>query len=201
MKNSLFIPDFVAAFEQIFPDYLNEWPWIMAANAKTIILKKIQQLSADFTIRNDMAIHKTAVVEDHAVLKGPLIISKGCFVAAHTYLRQGVYLGDHVTIGPGCELKSSFIFSETSLAHFNFVGDSILGSRVNMEAGAVIANHFNERTEKEITITLPREQIPTGKEKFGALVGDHSKIGANAVLSPGSILLPESIVGRLKLIE
>jgi hypothetical protein len=37
--------------------------------------------------------------------------------------------------------------------------------------------------------------------KFGALVGDHSKIGANAVLSPGSILKPESVVKRLELIE
>jgi hypothetical protein len=37
--------------------------------------------------------------------------------------------------------------------------------------------------------------------KFGALVGDHSKIGANAVLSPGTILLPESVVRRLELVE
>ena len=40
----------------------------------------------------------------------------------------------------------------STLAHFNFVGDSIIGRKVNLEAGAVIANHFNERRDKQITV-------------------------------------------------
>jgi hypothetical protein len=48
---------------------------------------------------------------------------------------------------------------------------------------------------------IDNKKINTGIEKFGALVGDYSKIGANAVLSPGTILPPKSIVKRLSLIE
>jgi UDP-N-acetylglucosamine diphosphorylase / glucose-1-phosphate thymidylyltransferase / UDP-N-acetylgalactosamine diphosphorylase / glucosamine-1-phosphate N-acetyltransferase / galactosamine-1-phosphate N-acetyltransferase len=134
-------------------------------------------------------------------LKGPIIISNGCFIGAHAYLRGGVYLGDKSVIGPGCEVKSSLIMSGSALAHFNFVGDSLVGSYVNMEAGSIIANHYNERLDKTIFVMLDKKKIETSATKFGALVGDHTKIGANAVLSPGTILKPQSIVKRLELIE
>jgi hypothetical protein len=76
-----------------------------------------------------------------------------------------------------------------------------LGSLVNLEAGAVIANHYNERTDRLIKVTLEGKTYHTGVDKFGALVGDESKIGANAVLSPGTILPGKSNVKRLELID
>jgi NDP-sugar pyrophosphorylase family protein len=112
-----------------------------------------------------------------------------------------VFLDEHVTIGPGCEVKTSIVLANSALAHFNFVGDSIVGSYVNMEAGSVIANHYNEREQKEISVLINGKCLPTGSQKFGALIGDHTKIGANAVLSPGTILEPRSVVGRLMLVE
>jgi acetyltransferase-like isoleucine patch superfamily enzyme len=83
----------------------------------------------------------------------------------------------------------------------NFVGDSIIGSDVNLEAGAVVANHFNERPKQEIVLHVGGGNIRTGVVKFGALIGDHSRVGANAVLSPGTVLAPKSVVGRLKLVD
>jgi NDP-sugar pyrophosphorylase family protein len=161
----------------------------------------IARLNDDYIIMSTIAIHKTAIVEEGALLKGPLIISANCFVAAHAYLRGGVYIGDNTIIGPGCEIKSSAIFNHTSVAHFNFIGDSIIGSNVNFEAGSIIANHFNEREDKSITITADGISQTISSTKFGAVVGDHSKIGANAVLSPGTILKPNSVVKRLELID
>ena len=107
----------------------------------------------------------------------------------------------HNSLGPCCEIKSSFIFPNSNLAHFNFVGDSVIGSDVNFEAGAVIANHFNERMNKEISVIMNGSREDTLVKKFGALVGDASKIGANAVLSPGTILKTGSIVKRLELVD
>ncbi|MEJ0029014.1 MAG: DapH/DapD/GlmU-related protein [Bacteroidota bacterium] len=145
---------------------------------------------SDF-VKDGIFIHPTSKVEEGAVLKGPIHIGPNCFIGAHAYLRGGVYLMGNNSIGPGCELKSVIIFPNTNLAHFNFVGDSILGSNVNIEAGSIIANHFNERTNKEI--------FP-GVTKFGALIGDGCKIGANAVLSPGTILEKNTIVDRQELV-
>jgi len=175
-------------------------PWQLAQQVPSIILKLISNLPSDYSIINGVAIHSSAKVEEHAILKSPLIIGPNCFVASHAYLRGGVFLIGNNSIGPGCEIKSSILFPFTNLAHFNFVGDSILGSNVNMEAGSVIANHFNERVDKMISMKIDNREIKTGVEKFGALIGDDCKIGANAVLSPGTILKKSTIVGRLQLI-
>jgi bifunctional N-acetylglucosamine-1-phosphate-uridyltransferase/glucosamine-1-phosphate-acetyltransferase GlmU-like protein len=158
-------------------------------------------LSGDFKITNEVAIHKTARIEENVTMKGPMIISADCFIGAHAYLRGGVYLGDKAVVGPGCEVKSSLILSGSALAHFNFVGDSLIGSYVNMEAGSIIANHYNERLDKTIYVLINKKKTSIGVTKFGALVGDHTKIGANGVLSPGTILSPQSTVKRLELIE
>jgi UDP-N-acetylglucosamine diphosphorylase / glucose-1-phosphate thymidylyltransferase / UDP-N-acetylgalactosamine diphosphorylase / glucosamine-1-phosphate N-acetyltransferase / galactosamine-1-phosphate N-acetyltransferase len=87
------------------------------------------------------------------------------------------------------------------LAHFNFIGNSIIGSNVNVEAGAVTANHYNERADKQIEVLYKGEIIKTNTHKFGALIGDGCKIGANAVLSPGTLLVKNTIVKRLEMVE
>ena len=195
------VSDYIQEFAELFPENSGQLPWAIVPLIQTILIGKMKQLSSDFQLKGTVAIHKTAVVEEHAILKGPLIISQNCFVAAHSYLRGGVYLCKGVSLGPGCEIKSSLIFSNSTLAHFNFVGDSLVGSGVNMEAGAVIANCFNERISKEVEVMINAKRIKTGLEKFGALVGDQSRIGANAVLSPGTILPRASIIKRLQLVE
>jgi UDP-N-acetylglucosamine diphosphorylase / glucose-1-phosphate thymidylyltransferase / UDP-N-acetylgalactosamine diphosphorylase / glucosamine-1-phosphate N-acetyltransferase / galactosamine-1-phosphate N-acetyltransferase len=63
------------------------------------------------------------------------------------------------------------------------------------------ANHYNERADKKITVLYNSALINTGVIKFGALVGDNCKIGANAVLSPGTLLTKNTIVKRLELVE
>jgi UDP-N-acetylglucosamine diphosphorylase / glucose-1-phosphate thymidylyltransferase / UDP-N-acetylgalactosamine diphosphorylase / glucosamine-1-phosphate N-acetyltransferase / galactosamine-1-phosphate N-acetyltransferase len=72
---------------------------------------------------------------------------------------------------------------------------------VNLEAGAVLANHLNERADRQISVSYDGNVIPTGLVKFGALVGDGCKIGANAVTSPGTLLPPGTIVPRLVLVD
>ena len=195
------LSDYVHEFPDLFEEESHALPWMVISSIQSMISRKIKSLSTDFEVKGNIAIHKTATIEEHAILKGPLIISQNCFVAAYAYLRSGVYLGNRVSLGPGCEVKSSCIFSDSSLAHFNYVGDSLIGSGTNMEAGAVIANHFNERISKEVEVVIDGKRIKTGTEKFGALVGDGSRIGANAVLSPGTILSPKSIIRRLQLVE
>ncbi|HZB13652.1 MAG TPA: DapH/DapD/GlmU-related protein [Chryseolinea sp.] len=184
-----------------FPEAEKELPWSVVASIQNTILQKIKSLSPDFKIKQDVAIHKKAQIEESVTLKGPIIVSNGCFIGAHAYLRGGVFLGEKSIVGPGCEVKSSLILSGSTLAHFNFVGNSLIGSYVNMEAGSIIANHYNERLDKTIYVMLDKKKNQINVTKFGAMVGDHSKIGANAVLSPGTILLPESIVKRLELVE
>mgnify|MGYP002720338789 FL=1 len=176
--------------------WMHELPWELTTNAAHIVQTLLSGLDPrEYRISNEIAVHHTATVEAGAVLKGPLILGPRCFVAAGAYLRGGNWLAADCGLGPGTELKSSFLLDGCKLAHFNFVGDSILGAGINMEAGSIICNYRNERPDKEVRVRLNGALHGAGVEKFGALLGDGIRVGANAVLAPGTLLLPESIVG------
>jgi len=192
---------YIPAFAERFPELHGDLPWLVTERVREIIRQKLKGLNKEFKVNGEIAIHKSAVIESNVVMKGPIIVGPGCFIATGCYLRDGVFLVGSNSLGPGCEVKSSILFPSANLAHFNFVGDSVIGALVNFEAGSVIANHFNERTDKTINAVMEKEVINTRVEKFGALVGDGCKIGANAVLSPGTILLPGATVGRLQLVD
>ena len=150
-------------------------PWELVENIERILIGMIDELDDEFVIDNNIAIHRTAQIESNVILKGPVIVGKECFIGANSYLRNGVMLGEAARVGTSCEIKSSIIFDHSAVAHFNFIGDSIIGSHVNFEAGSITANHFNEREVKDIFVCLGTEVINTKVNKFGALVGDDSK--------------------------
>ena len=185
---------------RVDPQYLKA-PWNMISHLPDLLIQEIAHLDPQqFRIEHQIAIHRSATVEAGAILKPPMIIHANCRIGAHAYLRGGVCLGSNVNIGPSCEIKASVIAQQSAIAHLSFVGDSLIGSAVNVEAGAVFANHYNERMDKTIRIFYLGNKIETNVIKFGALVGDKVKIGANAVLSPGTILAKGQVVGRLELI-
>lgn len=195
------INDLIDHFSEVFPNEGNLQPWEITNDLKSKLEDLISDLDQNYEVIDGVAIHKTAVIEAGVIIKRPAIISKHCFVGAHAYFREGVFLDQRVKIGPGSEIKNSIICSDTAIAHFNYIGNSIIGRNVNFEAGSIAANHYNERIDKKITVLYREKLIKTGSEKFGSLVGDGSKIGANAVLSPGTILEKGSVVKRLELIE
>jgi bifunctional UDP-N-acetylglucosamine pyrophosphorylase / glucosamine-1-phosphate N-acetyltransferase len=198
----LSLPAYIAdAFVRCPPLAGYATPWDMSAHAVEAVRAVLPTLGVEFAMVGEVAVHRGAVVEAGAVLRGPAVVSDGCVVAAHAYLRDGVFLDRGVRVGPSCEVKASFVFHGSALAHLNYVGNSLIGARVNLEAGAVLANHFNEREDKRISVIVGGRLVSTGVEKFGALIGDGSRIGANAVTAPGTILPPRSIVHRLQLVD
>jgi NDP-sugar pyrophosphorylase family protein len=192
----LFIHQFSARYPH-FPAL----PWEITNQLSELIEKMIRQLDEHYHIENGIAIHHSAIIETGVILNSPVIIKENCHLKAHAYFRSGVLLEKGVKIGPGCEIKNSIISANTAIAHFNYVGNSIIGQYVNFEAGAIAANHYNERQSKEIAVKYKDQIINTKATKFGALVGDYTRIGANAVLSPGTLLEKKAIVKRLELVE
>ncbi len=196
------ISEYIAHIESI--PYIKDYtfPWEITENLKDIIIKLQAILPKDqYIIEDSIAIHKSAEIEDNVTIKPFTIIGKDCIVRAGAYLREGVLLGENVIIGANCEIKQSLICTASRIAHLNYIGNSIIGEDVNIEAGAIVANHFNEREDKKITVVINGKTMKTGVTKFGSLIGDGCRIGANAVLNPGTILKPESIIGRLTHID
>ncbi|TRX39473.1 DapH/DapD/GlmU-related protein [Flavobacterium restrictum] len=181
--------------------YQIDQPWDIIINLEEKLKNAIDPISNDYNIIDGAMVHKTAIIEQGVILKGKIIISENCFIGANAYLRGPIFIGSNVNIGAGSEIKQSIILNNSAIAHFNYIGNSIIGKSVNFEAGSICANHYNERKIKNIFVTINNEIIDTKIDKFGSLVGDNSRIGANAVLSPGTILKTDSIVKRLELIE
>jgi acetyltransferase-like isoleucine patch superfamily enzyme len=77
----------------------------------------------------------------------------------------------------------------------------MIGRNVNLEAGSIICNYRNERSAKEILIRHSSSLHSTGVEKFGALLGDGVRIGANAVVAPGALLQSHTVVRRTQLCD
>ena len=192
---------FIDLSSQNFLTNFHSKPWEIVNQLEELVHMHLKTLGDDYHIENNIAIHKSATVEQGITLKGSIIVGENCFIGAHAYLRGPIYLGHSVTIGPGSEIKQSALLDHSAAAHFNFIGNSLIGRHVNFEAGSLCANYYNEREDKRIFVIHDNQTIDTGCTKFGALVGDHSKIGANAVLSPGTLLEKNSVVKRLELIE
>ncbi|MGE7413394.1 LpxA family transferase [Methylobacterium tarhaniae] len=201
MTASLLVRHIPAFPDSALADLAAEPPWALTAAAGDVVRRLLARLGADFTVADAVAVHRSARIEPGAVLKGPLIVGPRCFVGHGATLRGGAWLEEACTIGPGAELKASFLFAGTALAHFNFVGESVLGRGVNLEAGAVIANHRNEWPGATVAFRHDGATIETGCPKFGALVGDRARLGANAVVAPGAILSPGTVVPRLGLVD
>jgi NDP-sugar pyrophosphorylase family protein len=162
-------------------------------------------------ISANVFVGRGTVVEQGAVLKGPAWIGENCHIRSGCYVRENVVVGNGVVMGNSCEFKNSIIFDEAEVPHFNYVGDSILGFKAHLGAGVILSNVKLDRGE--ISVATDEGNIATGLTKFGAIVGDRTEIGCNAVINPGSVLgrdcliypnvnfrgvLPESRVVKLR---
>lgn len=176
-------------------------PWELIDQLPEILAKLSTKLGEEYEAIGVAFIHRTAKVHPTATLQDIVIIDAGASVGPNAILRNGVWLGQGAHIGGSDEIKQSIIGSNSAVAHLNYVGNSILGDDVNIEAGAVLANHHNDRDDKSVWVLIDGEKIKTGVKKFGALVGNGSRIGANAVTTPGTILKPGTVVNRLELVQ
>jgi NDP-sugar pyrophosphorylase family protein len=143
-------------------------------------------------IGDHVFIGEGTLVEDGVMIKGPAIIGRNCQIRHNAYIRENVLVGDDCTIGNSCEVKNSIFFNGAVAPHFNYVGDSVLGHKAHLGAGAKISNF--KFLPGNILVEIQGKRIDTGLRKFGALMGDHSEVGCNAVLNPGSILGRNSVV-------
>lgn len=139
-----------------------------------------------------VSIGEGTVLEDGVMIKGPAIIGRNCEIRHNAYIRENVIIGDHCVVGNACEVKNSLLFNNAVAPHFNYVGDSILGYKAHLGAGVKISNF--KLVPGNIGVEFAGKLLDTGLRKFGALLGDETDIGCNAVLNPGSVIGRRSIV-------
>jgi UDP-N-acetylglucosamine diphosphorylase / glucose-1-phosphate thymidylyltransferase / UDP-N-acetylgalactosamine diphosphorylase / glucosamine-1-phosphate N-acetyltransferase / galactosamine-1-phosphate N-acetyltransferase len=148
-----------------------------------------------------IVIEAGAIIEPGAYIVGPAYIGAGAVVRHGAYVREHVILLPGAVLGHASEAKNSLFLPGASAPHFAYVGDSILGHRVNLGAGTKLSNlailsEKDKTTGKRPTIRLQFEdrEYDTGLPKFGAILGDDAQTGCNSVLNPGCIVGPRTLI-------
>lgn len=147
----------------------------------------------------DIWISKSARIYESASITGPCIIDHGAEVRHCAFIRGSAIVGKNAVVGNSTELKNVILFDGVQVPHYNYVGDSILGFKAHMGAGAITSNVKSDHTLT--TFRFGDERLPTGMKKFGAVIGDHAEIGCNSVLNPATIIGRNATVYPLSMVR
>ena len=123
-------------------------------------------------------------------LEGNVVIGENCKIGPNCYIRSNTSIGNKCHIGQSVEIKNSIILSGTNVGHLSYLGDSILGEKVNFGAGTIVSNlrHDGSNHRSMVDGSL----VDTGRRKFGTIVGDGVHTGINTSIYPGRKLWPNT---------
>lgn len=147
----------------------------------------------------DIWVAKSARIAPTAYLNGPLIICEDAEVRHCAFIRGSAIVGKGAVVGNSTELKNCLIFQNAQVPHYNYIGDSILGYKAHLGAGAITSNLKSDRSI--VTIPVEAGRIDTALKKFGAIVGDNVEVGCNSVLNPGTVLGRNATVYPLSMVR
>jgi len=185
------LPASLVRFASFFAPDAPPWTWVeaIAAALESIPAREFAprtDLPVGLHIEGKVYLHPTVKLPTYGVILGP------SWIGAKTDLRPGVFIrglviaGEGCVLGNSCEYKNCLLLDGVQTPHYNYVGDSVLGNRAHLGAGAICANLRLD--QKPVSVQTPTGRVMTKLRKLGALMGDDAEAGCNAVLQPGAIL-------------
>ena len=176
--------------ETIAKEYMEtaEYPWELLDGLSDYIKRLGDTLDPEKYEKRgeDVWVAKNAKVAPTAFLGSPLIIDEEAEVRHCAFIRGSAIVGKGAVVGNSTELKNVILFNKVQVPHYNYVGDSILGTHSHMGAGSITSNVKSDKTL--VVVKNGDEQIETGLKKFGAMLGDYVEVGCNSVLNPGTVI-------------
>jgi len=173
--------------------YLAEEPWRLLGAPLEELLAALPDERIEGLIEpgvhlsgNGIVIGKGTRVRSGASIRGPVRIGADCEIRPGAFLRGGVWLEDGCVVGANTEVKHAVFLARAAAPHLNYVGDSILGAKVNLGAGTILSNFRHDGAD--ITLGSGPDAAATGRRKLGAILGDRVHTGCNCVLHPGCVV-------------
>ena len=177
--------------KRLYAYQLSSWmdvghPWDMLdANAHLLEALSSENhgtVEAGVSLSGAVVIGKGTVVKSGTYIEGPCIIGNNCRIGPHAYIRGATSVGDDCHIGHCTELKNSIVMAGTKIPHFNYIGDSVIGSGCNFGAGTKVANLRHDHASVRV---CGRD---TRHKKFGAVIGDDVQFGINCSINVGAMI-------------
>jgi UDP-N-acetylglucosamine diphosphorylase/glucosamine-1-phosphate N-acetyltransferase len=165
-------------------------PWDLLEANKNLLSVMRGQIAGDVesgaTLKGEVIVEKGATVRSGAYIEGPVFIGEGSVVGPNCYIRPHTSLGKGAKIGNGCEVKNSLVMEGSSIGHLSYVGDSVIGRKVNFGAGTITANLRHD--DQSVRVTVKGKRVDSGRRKLGTIVGDGVKTGIGTLLAPGVVI-------------
>ena len=158
-------------------------------NIKRKILGKVEE---NVQIVGNVIIGKNTLIRSGSYIVGPCYIGENSLIGPNAFIRPFTSIGNDCHVGMS-EIKNSLIFSNTSVPHFNYVGDSIICENVNLGAGTKISNLKFDN--KNIKMKINEKLIDSGRRKLGAIIGPNSQTGINSSVMCGKKIGEGSVIG------
>jgi len=173
-------------------EYEGRWldvgrPWELL-RANELLLDEIERdiqgdVAEGAQVEGDVVVAAGATVREGVHIEGPVLLLPGAEVGPNAYVRGATVLGQGARVGHGVEVKNSILFSEATVPHLSYVGDSVLGRDVNLGAGTKVANLRHD--DAAVKMTVKGDRVDTGRRKLGVVLGDEVKTGINVSLNAG----------------
>jgi len=132
-------------------------------------------------IEDGAEIEKDAVIYPYTFIEKGVKIGSNCSIGPFARLRTGTVIDKEASVGNFVEIVRSHIGRDTKIRHQCYIGDTIIGKRVNIGAGTIIANYDGKRKHK--TVIEDNAFIGTGTILIAPV-----KIGKGAVTGAGSVV-------------
>jgi carbonic anhydrase/acetyltransferase-like protein (isoleucine patch superfamily) len=189
------LPPSLAAFAAHFSAEVPPWEWLKRigpALAAFPFEAKRPLLPLGVHAEGPLWIHPEVKLPSYATIIGPVYIGARSEIKPGAFIRGNVIVGEDCVLGNACEYKNCLLMDGVKTPHYNYVGDSILGNKAHLGAGAICSNLRLDN--REVLVRIGAAVYPTGLRKFGAILGDSAEVGCNAVLNPGTLLGPRALV-------
>jgi bifunctional UDP-N-acetylglucosamine pyrophosphorylase/glucosamine-1-phosphate N-acetyltransferase len=165
--------------------------WENSSIAKSAVAKSAV-LESNVTIQGTVRIEDDVVVKAGAILEGPCSIGRGSYIGNNALIRSYTSLGQECSVGYGVELKNCVVLDNSHIGRLSFIGDSVLGEKVDVGAGVMTVNRTIDW--ETIKVKYGKKSLDTGRTKLGAFVGDNVVIGAGNTIEPGTVISPGKIL-------
>ena len=136
------------------------------------------------TSAGQIIIDHNTKIGSFSYIQGPCYIGENCEIMPHSQIRKNTSIGHTCKIGG--EVSGSIFQAFTNKAHYGFIGDSYIGSWVNLGAGTSCSNLKN--TYGPVRINYQNKKVDTGEQFLGCIIGDYAKAAINTSIYTGKII-------------
>ena len=182
-------------FKEVFNGH--EYPWEVLSGIKEYLKKELVEKDIKInkakveefcSITGNYFIDEGTTIHANVTIQGPVLIGKNVEIQSGALIRPGSIIGDNAVVGHCSEIKNSILQNKSKVASLAFVGDTILGKSTRIGSGVILANRRFD--QKNIEVKIDGKKYNTGIDFFGSIIGDNSRLGANATSIPGTFIGP-----------